>query len=549
LYKKNNLTKLHGNIPSDWITALEECGEKNKIQKLKKIKMAENIELNTGVLTLMTEGHLFGDDNNDSRIPHFPQSTFYVAPVSLFSDLPDDAKLYGKPNEVGRVKSGKDYVRVDNSPPRHNLKSSKYPKTKKITFSGVSADATLVTYGGNSGITIGVGYDIGAGRRSKKDIEDIFGTKMELNSKMVKTLQQACGHICIDAAHALGDNDMRNTVRLTQQQVCTLLNHAWPSYQKKAEGKYGMPLSFKKLYPPLQEVISKICYGYGSVPKKFRAKYDAPLSKISDHKEQCIYLKEALDAYGISSSDKFGRYIDKIHSVLKGGGKVIMSSEPIKMSELLSEDNPTLDWVGKVGGYPETGKRSLRGRMTNAKTEETAKMKEVFEKIGEKYVEPLSGDNVDTENNNTDNNNSENNEEETTGDKVIAEATVVSSTLNIRKGPGTDFDKDGKLKNGEVVKVYESKDNWHRIGKDKWICEKLGDSVFLEMKDSPGSDENTSQQEPVEEHNAEFIKYLNDLKDRIHEWFAEIEAMQICHQDEEKYHSLLKKIQNILQES
>ena len=74
-------------------------------------------------------------------------------------------------------------------------------------------------------------------------------------------------------------------------------------------------------------------------------------------------------------------------------------------------------------------------------------------------------------------------------------------------------------------------------------------AIRIKFKNSKKIKMTENIEEPAEEHSPEFINYLHDLKNRIHDWFAEIEAMQICHQDEEKHLTLLKQIQTILKES
>lgn len=47
---------------------------------------------------------------------------------------------------------------------------------------------------------------------------------------------------------------------------------------------------------------------------------------------------------------------------------------------------------------------------------------------------------------------------------------VNTAVLNVRKGAGTTYAKNGTLKMGERVKVSEIKNNWGKIGTYKWIC-------------------------------------------------------------------------------
>lgn len=47
------------------------------------------------------------------------------------------------------------------------------------------------------------------------------------------------------------------------------------------------------------------------------------------------------------------------------------------------------------------------------------------------------------------------------------------SWLNVRRGPGRNFEAVAKLKNGQSVFVYELKDGFARIGDDVWVDTKF----------------------------------------------------------------------------
>lgn len=46
----------------------------------------------------------------------------------------------------------------------------------------------------------------------------------------------------------------------------------------------------------------------------------------------------------------------------------------------------------------------------------------------------------------------------------------VNSSLNVRRGPGTNYSCVRSLYNGSKVTVYEEKGNWSRIGTNEWVC-------------------------------------------------------------------------------
>lgn len=47
--------------------------------------------------------------------------------------------------------------------------------------------------------------------------------------------------------------------------------------------------------------------------------------------------------------------------------------------------------------------------------------------------------------------------------------TVTSSTLNVRSGPGTNFNVVQTLRSGDGVRVMEKKEDWVRISSDGWV--------------------------------------------------------------------------------
>lgn len=46
----------------------------------------------------------------------------------------------------------------------------------------------------------------------------------------------------------------------------------------------------------------------------------------------------------------------------------------------------------------------------------------------------------------------------------------VNSSLNVRRGPGTNYSYVKSLYNGNKVTVYEEKGNWSKIGTNEWVC-------------------------------------------------------------------------------
>ncbi len=47
---------------------------------------------------------------------------------------------------------------------------------------------------------------------------------------------------------------------------------------------------------------------------------------------------------------------------------------------------------------------------------------------------------------------------------------TVSSSLNIRSGPGTAYSRTGKLQNGDKVTITEEQDGWGKLQQGGWVC-------------------------------------------------------------------------------
>lgn len=56
---------------------------------------------------------------------------------------------------------------------------------------------------------------------------------------------------------------------------------------------------------------------------------------------------------------------------------------------------------------------------------------------------------------------------------AVKKGKVTASSLNVRKGAGANFGKNGKsLKNGTEIQILETKDGWHHIGEGRWVSAK-----------------------------------------------------------------------------
>lgn len=63
--------------------------------------------------------------------------------------------------------------------------------------------------------------------------------------------------------------------------------------------------------------------------------------------------------------------------------------------------------------------------------------------------------------------------------------TVIASVLNVRSGPGTSFSASRTIPSGTIVTVYETVDDWSRIGTNEWVSSQY---ITLYIPDADSGD-------------------------------------------------------------
>ena len=56
---------------------------------------------------------------------------------------------------------------------------------------------------------------------------------------------------------------------------------------------------------------------------------------------------------------------------------------------------------------------------------------------------------------------------------ILERGTATTDGLNVRSGPSTKYSIVAKLTKGEVVRVYEERNGWFRIGDGRWVSKTL----------------------------------------------------------------------------
>lgn len=253
--------------------------------------------------------------------------------------------------------------------------------------------------GGNSGVTIGPGFDIGASAVKPSELRTIL-SKIGMPSSMVELLvlttqeeRKKAGitenpAVAADGKGLMSSLDLKNKVELTEQQSLDVgyivKNRPGSSYQANVGNFFA--LSANILHPALREALVKIGYGSPAKLKSYGKEYDTRLSRTADPKEQAAIMVEMfskardtkqaeMDGYakqlGIDPKDEkklntynsqegAGKswfnarvtrdsargmlyYVQQVKSVLDKGGEVVIEDKPMTVKELADPNNKNVE--------------------------------------------------------------------------------------------------------------------------------------------------------------------------------------------------------------
>ncbi len=262
--------------------------------------------------------------------------------------------------------------------------------------------------GGNSGVTIGRGYDLGS-RTSKGVLADL--TAAGITGAQATTLATGAG-LKGDPAGAWVKANKAKVGEITHEQQKLLFAKVYGelkqnvidiSEKKSAKDKYG-DVDFDKLHPAIMEILVDLRYRGDYHPKS--REWIQPLVVKNDLKGFTAAMGDARwkTEFGVPK-DRFDRR--KAYMVAAAAGKVPEtkpSQAPATKEEPKKETTPTTSPNGNGNAV------------------------------------------------------------------VIDNGTVNASSLNVRSGAGPTFSKVGNpLTNGAKVQVLEKKDGWLRIGNGQWV--------------------------------------------------------------------------------
>jgi uncharacterized protein (TIGR02594 family) len=261
--------------------------------------------------------------------------------------------------------------------------------------------------GGNSGVTIGRGYDLGS--RTAKGVlanlksAGITGAQATTLSTGAGLKGQAAGDWVKANKKSVGEISHDQQKLLFSQVYAELKENVVDISEKKAtKDKYG-DVDFDHLHPAIMEILVDLRYRGDYHPKS--REWIQPIVVKNDLKGFAAAMGDAKwkTDFGVPK-DRFDRRKAFMQAALDGKTAPKPSEVPA------TKEEPKKDAPAAAG--------------------------------------PNGNDNHD----------------------VIDNGTVSASTLNVRSGAGASFAKTGNpLTDGTKVQVFEKKDGWLRIGNGQWV--------------------------------------------------------------------------------
>ncbi|MBK9452546.1 MAG: hypothetical protein IPN95_24590 [Bacteroidetes bacterium] len=327
-------------------------GEKQQtnVTSPSETKPGDTLHLTHGIMMLATEGD-FGGGEGDSRKPTLPENLGFFRKATA-----EELALWKKPKTKEEPARPKRYGLSTETPNRvFKDKDGAYVEAKRLRrFTASDYDLTppsgqvIATGPNNSGLTIGMGFDIGArfgtGDKEKAKKELLAaGIKAETADK----LSNAVGLRSIKAGKMAAEL-RASGLTITADQVVNLLN--------KTREKYIANYTPGVVHEAIEEVMVKINYwkgsgqtksGGGGKPivtaifaaakeKQGVAQFDAALSVLKNYTEDSFRL--------------FERFLTVVKNQIASGGKVEFDNGVKSIDELTNGKNDTFKVIKEVTG-------------------------------------------------------------------------------------------------------------------------------------------------------------------------------------------------------
>lgn len=282
-----------------------------------------SVTLSRGFLQMMTEGDFAGGDT-DCRQPHFPQNVYIFSRLHEKElEAIDPNRRYEGPDAIGRFSKSSQGMFVAAQKDRHN------PATYSAAL---GRGQQLGTTGGRSGVTIGLGIDIGNrwSAAAQAEVKAYF-VAGGVAADQADLLAGAAGVKGIEAARLAAT--LRSQIRLTDDQVLKTLRAAVAELDHVAK---GFKRGDGRYHPVIEEVIY---YSHYWGESKLRALIIAAVNGLKAN-EQLAAARDALSPVcrQLEQQNSWKRHGYKsILATLSRLADMIASGVEIKVSDMVMD--------------------------------------------------------------------------------------------------------------------------------------------------------------------------------------------------------------------
>ena len=330
----------------------------------KRSKSDKTLRLTAGIMMLATEGQ-FDGGANEVRKPHFPENLAFYRKVTE-TDKAAWKKKGKSPRRYNVDSNLSDRVKIS--------KSGEYVKAKSLSrFKASDYDRTpptgqiIATGPYNSGLTIGMGFDLGAkfkvGEQDKAKkqlmaagIEEATAIKL---SKAAGLKSRKAGKMAAQLRAA--------GVKITAQQTLDLLINTRKSYVKNFEP--GV------VHESIEEVMVKLNYWLGN---RGASKIVKQIFEAAKAKQGTAQIDAAIAILKTKKHKTYQvsvRFLKLIKAHIEKGGDVTFEKKAPTLEELTNGENDTLKTVKSATAIGKSKGKDLQKQLTGSAAKDSSSEK------------------------------------------------------------------------------------------------------------------------------------------------------------------------------
>lgn len=251
--------------------------------------------------------------------------------------------------------------------------------------------------GDASGVSLGIGYDIGASKTTMAELTEML-LAIGVPMKMITPLEVCIGLQGKAADAVLIQHNLAKKTQLTQQQSLDL--GCLVKINNKGKVRKYFPSSYATMHPAIIEGLTKFSVNAPALVIGWKSQNFAGLGPMFDAKmatvttpegqfecaiEMCNTIKQrfAGNKVYVKTANAIAGFINYVWEQTKKGVNVIIDSSPINVEQLLDPNNKTLD-IARITNAAENGDAGsdYRKNIAASRKKEPALIKAACERIG-----------------------------------------------------------------------------------------------------------------------------------------------------------------------